>query len=290
MRRRRADSAPRTQASAQAGRVALAASRWPPRGRQRLLDRTPRTSGGFTRRGARPPWLPDMTRPQRKALPVVETLRRLVPAVDPRRPRGAWRRLATASLAVSLLGSAATVLGPPAPVAGIGPIPASSLLPSLPIALPTLPLPTLPVPTLPVPTLPPPTVVPTIPPLPTGPPLPVTPPPSTGGLAPSATPGAETAGPSAKPDSSAPTSPGASPAAGGIAAPSGPTRTDGTGGDRASSPFGDFLVPGLLIGVPALALLLIILAQIAGGTAWLPLVNRWLGTPRRTAAKRRRGS
>lgn len=51
------------------------------------------------------------------------------------------------------------------------------------------------------------------------------------------------------------------------------------------------MLPGLLIGIPALVLLLIVLAQIAGGAVWLPLIDRWLGDPPgplKDAARRRR--
>jgi hypothetical protein len=42
-----------------------------------------------------------------------------------------------------------------------------------------------------------------------------------------------------------------------------------------SSPF-DFVVPGLIVGVPIVLVVAFILLQIAGGAAWLPVVRRWL--------------
>jgi hypothetical protein len=44
--------------------------------------------------------------------------------------------------------------------------------------------------------------------------------------------------------------------------------------------FGAFLewaVPGLVLSVPGLLLLIAVLAQMAGGLLWLPMVRRWLG-------------
>ncbi len=43
-----------------------------------------------------------------------------------------------------------------------------------------------------------------------------------------------------------------------------------------SSPFDTFVLPGLLVGVPAILLLGILAAQVAVGAAWLPVIRRWL--------------
>jgi hypothetical protein len=37
-----------------------------------------------------------------------------------------------------------------------------------------------------------------------------------------------------------------------------------------------FVLPGLMIGVPAILILGILAAQFAVGAAWLPVVRRWL--------------
>jgi len=39
----------------------------------------------------------------------------------------------------------------------------------------------------------------------------------------------------------------------------------------------DFVVPGLIVGVPIGVVILVVILQIAGGAAWLPVVRRWLG-------------
>ncbi len=36
------------------------------------------------------------------------------------------------------------------------------------------------------------------------------------------------------------------------------------------------VVPGLLIGVPAIVIIGILIAQLAVGAAWLPVIRRWL--------------
>jgi hypothetical protein len=51
---------------------------------------------------------------------------------------------------------------------------------------------------------------------------------------------------------------------------------------------GSFAVPGLVVGVPGLLVVLAVTLQIVGGSAWLPLANRWLsgiGVRRRPAAR-----
>jgi hypothetical protein len=54
------------------------------------------------------------------------------------------------------------------------------------------------------------------------------------------------------------------------------------------TPF-SFLLPGLLAGIPALLVLIIVLLQIAGGVAWLPFVKRWLGGTGVPTPSQRRG-
>ena len=57
------------------------------------------------------------------------------------------------------------------------------------------------------------------------------------------------------------------------APPEGPVSpTVGGGG----SPLDSFLVPGLIVGVPAIIILGIIAAQLAVGAAWMPVIRRWL--------------
>jgi hypothetical protein len=59
----------------------------------------------------------------------------------------------------------------------------------------------------------------------------------------------------------------------GSAAPEGPVSpTVGGGG----SPFDSFAVPGLIVGVPAIIILGILVAQVAVGAAWMPVIRRWL--------------
>jgi hypothetical protein len=36
------------------------------------------------------------------------------------------------------------------------------------------------------------------------------------------------------------------------------------------------VVPGLLLGIPALVLALILGIQLVGGAAWLPVIRRWV--------------
>jgi hypothetical protein len=39
----------------------------------------------------------------------------------------------------------------------------------------------------------------------------------------------------------------------------------------------EFVLPGVIAGVPILLVGLFVALQIAGGAAWLPIVRRWLG-------------
>ncbi len=41
--------------------------------------------------------------------------------------------------------------------------------------------------------------------------------------------------------------------------------------------FLEWAVPALVLSVPGLLLLIAVLAQMAGGLLWLPMVRRWLG-------------
>jgi hypothetical protein len=43
-----------------------------------------------------------------------------------------------------------------------------------------------------------------------------------------------------------------------------------------ASPFDAFVLPGLLVGIPAFVLLLIVVIQAAGGAAWVPVIRRWV--------------
>jgi len=225
-----------------------------------------------------------------------------------RRPTWSARRRAGLALASSLF--VLTLAGLP----GSGARPVLALTrPSLPVALPSLPvplpsLPDLPLPTLPLPTLPPlPTVpVPSVP-LPSVPlpsvPLPSLPVPSISVPTPSlplpslplpTLPGS-TSGPgspagagasidplgspalpveaSGSPGTGAPGvvfgAPAPSPEASGLG--QGPLQPVGAG----RSPL-DFVIPGLIAGVPIAIVAIAILLQVAGGAAWLPMIRRWL--------------
>ena len=220
-----------------------------------------------------------------------------------RRARGRSAAVAVASVFAILL------VGQPA----WGAIPSLPPVPSL--AVPTVPLPTLPplplsTPTLaPTPTLPP---VPTLPPLPTLSPLPTLPLPTLlptpslplPSILPTASPrptasAVTTAspGPTSSPrssDQAATASPG--PTLGGSPGPSlgdgaavgiplagtlpsqAPTSSGGgdpyDSVDQGPSPL-DFLVPGIVAGVPILIIVIIVIVQLVGGAAWLPMVRRW---------------
>jgi len=39
----------------------------------------------------------------------------------------------------------------------------------------------------------------------------------------------------------------------------------------------EFVIPGLIVGAPLAVVILVVILQLAGGAAWLPLVRRWLG-------------
>ena len=186
--------------------------------------------------------------------------------------------------------------------------------PSLPIALPSVPLPTLALPTLPplpvptvrlptVPPLPLPTVSPpTLPPPPTRPPLPTLVPPTptlpvptptlsiptpslpvgTARPAPSPSPSAALAGasPGASPGGGAGPSPGTLSGASAVPvdASTGPSAVDAPiVGSGSGSSLGSLVVPGLILGIPAILVLGILAAQLAVGVAWLPVIRRWLG-------------
>lgn len=144
------------------------------------------------------------------------------------------------------------------PVAGVGP------LPSLPAPLPSLPLPTLPLPSLPVPSLPVPSnPLPSLP-VPSNP-LPSLPLPSGSGPAAS-----DPAGPINSP---APTSSDLA-----LPSSSAPVGAGGAGGPtvgQGPSPL-QFVLPLLIAGIPIAVIFLIVILQVAGGAAWLPVIRRWL--------------
>jgi hypothetical protein len=178
---------------------------------------------------------------------------------------------------------------------------ADPLLPSLPVALPTLPLPTLPPPpTLPLPTLPPP---PTLP-LPTLPPPPTLPLPTPTLRLPTPTLPLSTPTPTPTPRAtSAPATPtppaspsppsSAAPSLGGVGPGSSGTSEEGpidarpvaaTGVPSEPLPvivdggslFDSLGLPGLILGIPAIIIIGILVAQLAVGAAWLPVIRRWL--------------
>lgn len=162
------------------------------------------------------------------------------------------------------------------PVAGADPLPVA--LPSLPVPIPSLPIPIPTLPPRPVPTLPPPPSLPiptptiAIPspslPLPTGAPpsASTTDSPFLGGGGP-----VSSGSPSGQ-------GPGGGPV-GGVGVPGAsdaPSQVVSTTPGEGSSPFDSFVLPGLLVGVPAILLLGILAAQAAVGAAWLPVIRRWL--------------
>jgi hypothetical protein len=62
-----------------------------------------------------------------------------------------------------------------------------------------------------------------------------------------------------------------------------PVVATGVPGERLSptivergSPFDSFVLPELILGVPAVILLAILAAQLAVGAAWMPVIRRWL--------------
>jgi hypothetical protein len=214
----------------------------------------------------------------------------------------AQRCLWSVSLVVAgyaMLPYAAAAAGPLDPLT----TPIASILASLPVRTPTplptvkLPvdtpdptvrLPTLPLPT-PLPTVKLPTAVPTLPtPLPTTTlPLPTPTLPLPTPSLPIATPTASlpaippSPGPTSSPTPSA--SPSEIPGIGGIGDPGNPFTPEG-GVSSITGPhngiFGalpELGIPVLIVGLPALALLLVLLAQGAVAAAWLPVVRRFMG-------------
>jgi len=61
----------------------------------------------------------------------------------------------------------------------------------------------------------------------------------------------------------------------GAAAPPSPGGAAGTLVDQEQSPL-QFVLPLLLAGIPISVIALVVMLQIAGGVAWLPVVRRWL--------------
>ena len=183
--------------------------------------------------------------------------------------------IAAGSLVLTLLGGAHVAGAGPLPLITLPPLPLLSLVPTLPpLPLPTAPpLPSLPLPSVPVPSVPVPSV-----PLPT-PPLPSLPlpslPASTEGPAPS---GAVPSGSAVGPSSPGPLlDPGSSAVAGASAGAGGAPGSvqEPTAGDQGGSPF-SFALPLLIAGIPLVIILLIVIAQVAGGAVWLPVIRRWL--------------
>lgn len=174
------------------------------------------------------------------------------------------------------------VATPPLPTLPPLPVPTPTLppLPTVPVpTLPPLPTPTLPVPTLPVPTLPVPTMpVPTLP-VPTLP-VPTLPVPTLPGQTPTLGPGVSPGTPGSTPSDPAGPFTGILLAA----ADATPPPQDGAAGEMTDSAIPvvegrsplDFVVPGLIVGVP-IAVVIFVLLQAAGAAAWLPVVRRWLG-------------
>jgi hypothetical protein len=198
------------------------------------------------------------------------------------------------------IGMATTVLGLLLLLAT--PASAADPLPSLPVALPSLPLPSDPLPTVPVPT-------PTLPlpsvPLPTLPvPTPTLPVPTP--TLPVATPTLSLPTSTPRPTSSPQPSVAMSPNPSQSRSPSPVPSIVGVGPDGSTtnlgvpvvgqpvvasgvpeeplsptivdrgSPFDSFVVPGLILGVPAIIILAILAAQLAVGAAWMPVIRRWL--------------
>jgi hypothetical protein len=56
--------------------------------------------------------------------------------------------------------------------------------------------------------------------------------------------------------------------------------TTGSGGGSTEPGAGrsplEFIVPGLAAGIPIAVVAFVVLLQVAGGAAWLPVVRRWL--------------
>ena len=198
---------------------------------------------------------------------------------------------------------------PPTPAPTPRPTPTATPRPTpTPRPLPTLPPPTLPLPTLPLPNPPLPSV--SLPPLPgaSATPTPSIAPRGSPGASPTATP---TSSSSSTPSASA--GPGSSQGPGGSDAPSstidpgsspgsigGPGSVGGVPpGDAGGFSVGftglgpvdglldidvvgfdaflEWAVPGLVLSVAGLLLLIAVLAQMAGGILWLPMLRRWLG-------------
>ena len=155
-----------------------------------------------------------------------------------------------------------------------------TLRPTPTVPVPTLPLPTLPVPTPPTPSLPPPALpTPTLPtptlPIPTASATPT----ASSVVAVGGTAGATPQTVPSPPTSSAPPNLGLIGAGLKPAMSEGATGpTDGnasTAGASDRSPL-EFIVPGLVAGIPIAVVAFVVFLQVAGGAAWLPVVRRWL--------------
>ena len=169
-------------------------------------------------------------------------------------------------------------------------IPGPTIRPTPTVPVPTLPLPTLPVPTPPTPSLPTPTLpAPTLP-NPTLPnptlPTPTLPIPTASAIPTASSVVAVGGTPGATPQTMpSPPTTSASPNLGLIGAGLKPPMSEGaTGpGDGPASTAGlsdrspmEFLVPGLVAGIPIAVVAFVVFLQVAGGAAWLPVVRRWL--------------
>ena len=169
-------------------------------------------------------------------------------------------------------------------------IPGPTIRPTPTVPVPTLPLPTLPVPTPPTPSLPTPSFptpalpTPTLPTptLPT-PTLPI----ATASAIPTASSIVTVGGTPGAPPQTVPSPPtsSASPNLGLIGAGLKPAMSEGatTPADGNASPAGatdrsplEFVVPGLVAGIPIVVVAFVVFLQVAGGAAWLPVVRRWL--------------
>jgi hypothetical protein len=101
-------------------------------------------------------------------------------------------------------------------------------------------------------------------------------PPGTAAPSPSPSPSAAVAGasPGASPGGAAGATPGDQPGA--VVASTGPTAIDPPVIGSFGSSLESLVVPGLLLGIPAILILGILAAQLAVGAAWVPVIRRWL--------------
>jgi hypothetical protein len=62
-----------------------------------------------------------------------------------------------------------------------------------------------------------------------------------------------------------------------VDASTGPSAVDAPIVGSSGSSLESLVVPGLILGIPAILVLGILAAQLAVGVAWLPVIRRWLG-------------